>query len=397
MLDVVNRGNTVAVPNFNRATRPAFVPGSDPNPPDRRRRWLPHEAGLGGDLLRLAVRRAGDRRPPPACRRPRRATRRGARSAAASTPSSRRARTSADFLLSDRGHLAYPAADLEERDALLTVRDQPDGPAETIPRERWRFARAADGRVVSDPRHIQLEGGFEKGRLYQVAYTAEGAPVLGLAMAALRDSRVLAQARGAAEGNPAPGALRWAYAYGRSQTGRLLRTLVYEDLNLDEQGREAFDGIIANVAGGMRGEFNQRFGQNSKDRNHMMAHLFPFADLPATDPDTGMKDALHARLDARGQPAARLLHEHLGRVPPRRRLAAAHRPRRHARRRPRPPRRASITSRAPSTASASGRPADSQTAPADPTGAVEQLAEPPRRGRLLPRCSAPAWSTSTAG
>ena len=33
LLDVVNRGNTVAVPNFNRATRPAFTAGSDPNPP----------------------------------------------------------------------------------------------------------------------------------------------------------------------------------------------------------------------------------------------------------------------------------------------------------------------------------------------------------------------------
>ncbi|HEY7648050.1 MAG TPA: hypothetical protein VID04_03515, partial [Methylomirabilota bacterium] len=33
LLDVVNRGNTVAVPNFNRATRPAFGPASDPHPP----------------------------------------------------------------------------------------------------------------------------------------------------------------------------------------------------------------------------------------------------------------------------------------------------------------------------------------------------------------------------
>src|SRR5262249_46942541 len=33
MLDVVNRGNPVAVPNFNRATRPVFAAGSDPNPP----------------------------------------------------------------------------------------------------------------------------------------------------------------------------------------------------------------------------------------------------------------------------------------------------------------------------------------------------------------------------
>src|SRR2546422_6824710 len=29
--------------------------------------------------------------------------------------------------LSDRGHRAYPVADLDERDAVLLVRDQPDG------------------------------------------------------------------------------------------------------------------------------------------------------------------------------------------------------------------------------------------------------------------------------
>jgi hypothetical protein len=78
------------------------------------------------------------------------------------------------------------------------------------------------------------------------------------------------------------------YAYGRSQTGRLLRTLVHNDLNLDEHGREALDGIIANVAGGLRGEFNQRFGQNSKDRPHMMDYI-----QPASDED------LHRRLAAR--------------------------------------------------------------------------------------------------
>src|SRR3989442_3575849 len=33
MLDVVNRGNTVALPNFNRAMRPTFLPGSNPDPP----------------------------------------------------------------------------------------------------------------------------------------------------------------------------------------------------------------------------------------------------------------------------------------------------------------------------------------------------------------------------
>src|SRR5207245_9549691 len=32
VLDVVNRGNTVTVPNFNRATRPVFGAASDPDP-----------------------------------------------------------------------------------------------------------------------------------------------------------------------------------------------------------------------------------------------------------------------------------------------------------------------------------------------------------------------------
>jgi hypothetical protein len=302
MLDVVNRGNTVAVPNFNHATRPVFGPGSEPNPDIdvgdgflMRRGWAVISCGWQADvpeiagLYRLYAPEARD---------------------AAGRRLTGRVYTQLQshvavphMLLSDRGHLPYAAADPDQPDALLTVRDMPDAAGTPIPRERWRFARAVDGRVVPDARYVHLDGGFEKGRLYRISYTAVGAPVLGLSFAALRDSVSWLKHGGAAEGNPAPGAIRWGYAYGRSQTGRLLRTLVYEDLNVDEAGREALDGIIANVAGGMRGEFNQRFGQNSKDRPHMMAHLFPSADTPQTDAATGRTDALHARADARGSRA----------------------------------------------------------------------------------------------
>jgi hypothetical protein len=51
--------------------------------------------------------------------------------------------------------------------------------------------------------------------------------------------------------------------------------MIHLDLDVDEAGRRVFDGIIANVAGGMLGEFNDRFGQNSKDRAAMMDHLEP--------------------------------------------------------------------------------------------------------------------------
>jgi hypothetical protein len=319
LLDVVNRGNTIAVPNFNRATRPVFGPDSDPNPPIdtgdgflMRRGFVVLSCGWQGDLPDLPglLRLHGpdavhpDGRP---------ITGRVYTQLQSHVPT-------ACMLLSDRGHRPYPAADLDERDAQLTVQDQPDAEPVPIPRERWRFAKVTGGqgwwggpgeerqhalppgsgeRVVPDAGHITLDGGFEKGRLYRIAYTALGAPVMGLGPAALREAASWIKHGTAAEGNPAPGRLRHVYGYGRSQTGRLLRTYVYYDLNLDEQGREGLDGIIANVPGGLRGEFNQRFGQNSKDRPQMMAHLFPFTDVTQGDPETGHSDALHRRIDAR--------------------------------------------------------------------------------------------------
>jgi hypothetical protein len=299
LIDVVNRGNTVALPNFNRATRPVFGPGSDPDPEIdtgdgflMREGWVVASCGWQADLPPL-----------PGLL--------GLRVPAAVGPAGEALRGRvyvqlhpyADapcLLLSDRGHLAYPAADLDERGAILTVRDQPDAPPEIVPRERWRFARVEGDRVVPDPRHVHLDGGFARGRIYHAAYTTAGAPVLGLGMAALRDCAAWLRSGDAASGNPAAGTLRRAYAYGRSQTGRLLRTMVYEDLVADEAGREALDGVLANVAGGMRGEFNQRFGQNSKDRPHAMAHLFPSTDVEQRDAVTGAADGLHRRLRERG-------------------------------------------------------------------------------------------------
>jgi hypothetical protein len=297
LLDVVNRGNTVAVPNFNRATRPTFGPDSDPHPPVdvgdgflMRRGYVVLSCGwqLDAPALPGLYRLHG-----PDAVHPDGSPLRG-RVYTELQPSA----PVPHMLLADRGHRPYPAADVNERDAILLVRDQPDGEPRTIARERWGFGRVVDGGVRPDPRNVWLEGGFEKGRLYQVVYTAAGAPVLGLGMLALRDA--VAWLKHGAGDHPMPGRLRVAYAYGRSQTGRLLRTYAYWDLNRDEDGREALDGVIANVAGGLRGEFNQRFGQNSKDRPHMMAHLFPSPDVPSTDGVTGRTDALHARLDARG-------------------------------------------------------------------------------------------------
>jgi hypothetical protein len=261
LVDVVNRGNAVSVPNFNHATRPTFVPGADPNPAIdagdgwlMKHGWTVLSCGWQSDL------------PPgvPGLYRLHAPEALGPNGARITGRVYVQCQSTVDgdaFMLSDRGHDAYDATDLEQRDAVLIVRDQLDGEITAIPRERWRFR---------DRRHIVLDGGFAKGRIYQVVYTAVGAKILGLGMAALRDAASWLKYDPAA-----PITVKRAHAYGRSQTGRLLRTLVHHDLNVDEAGCRAFDGIIANVAGAMLGEFNDRFGQNSKDRPSMMNHLEP--------------------------------------------------------------------------------------------------------------------------
>ena len=280
ILDVVNRGNRVTVPDFNHATRPVLGRDSDPHPPVdagdgwlMRGGWVVASCGWQCDLPPGIRGLVGMEAPDAvgADGRPLTGRLYVQLQAPVDVP---------HFLLSDRAHKPYPAADLEEREAVLVVRDLFDGPVEVLPRDRWRFARVDGGRVVPDPTHIWMEGGFEKGRLYQLAYTGTGARVLGLGMAALRDCVSWLKHGTAADGNPAPGTLRHAYAYGRSQTGRLLRTIIHHDLNVDEGGRRALDGIIANVAGAMLGEFNTRFGQNSKDRPEMMDVFLPFQVEP---------------------------------------------------------------------------------------------------------------------
>lgn len=297
MLDVVNRGNRVALPNFNRASRLFIGPDVPLDAPLDlgdgfllRRGFMLVACGWQvdtPDFPALITMRQGQDAP-------------GLRGrvyvqlqALEDTP---------NFLLSDKNHKAYPAADMDEVDAILEVRDMPDGPAERMPRRAWRFGRLDEtGQYIPDPHYLCSEQGFAKGRLYQIVYTTTWAPVLGLSFAALRDCVSWCKYGSPNVMSPLD-TVRYAYAYGRSQTGRFLRTYIYHDFNTDEQGREVLDGVIANVAGGMRGEFNQRFGQNSKDRSNMMAQLFPFTSVPQTDPETQQTDSLHRRLDARHSP-----------------------------------------------------------------------------------------------
>ena len=189
--------------------------------------------------------------------------------------------------------IGYPAADPADPANVLTVRDDPIGERQIVPRSAWRFAREErDGTVVDDPRSIYMAGGFEPGKIYEAVYRAAGAVVVGTGMAAVRDIISYMKYDPA---SPAP--TRYGVAYGVSQTGRLLRHFLYQGFNADEEGRRAFDGIFSHTAGAGRGSFNHRFAQPSRDAQPYTTFfyptdVFPFTSTEETDPETGARGAL---------------------------------------------------------------------------------------------------------
>jgi len=198
--------------------------------------------------------------------------------------------------LSDRLHRAYPAKDLNDREAVLMVRDHEDSPPQIVPRQQWSFARLEGGRVVPDATYIYMAAGFLPGKVYQVIYTTIGAPVVGLGLLATRDIVSFLRYSPAREGNPCADQVQYAYSFGASQSGRFLRQFLHLGLNLDEQEQMVFDGLIPHISGARRGEFNLRFGQPSSGAKQSPGNLFPFHDKVQTEPETGRFDGLLARL-----------------------------------------------------------------------------------------------------
>ena len=204
------------------------------------------------------------------------------------------------FLLADRQHLPNPAADPEEADAVLTVRDLPNSPATTVDRSQWSFVRVEDADLEPQHSHIYMPSGFDPGKIYQLIYTTTGSRIVGLGFAAMRDAVSFLKHAPSSAGNPCAGSIDYAYAMGRSQSGRFLRQYIHAGINDDEEDRPALDGIIPHVAGGMRGEFNLRFGQPSKDVCYIIPEMFPFTDTMQTDPVTGAQGSLLDAMERRG-------------------------------------------------------------------------------------------------
>ncbi|HWW88711.1 MAG TPA: alpha/beta hydrolase domain-containing protein [Vicinamibacterales bacterium] len=197
-------------------------------------------------------------------------------------------------LLADRDHQAYPVLDFTSQENTMTVRDNRLDSPQLVSASRWRFV---------DKQNVSLEGGFEPGRIYDVIYRAKDPRVVGVGLAGTRDLISFIKHE-KSDANPIPDVTR-AIAWGVSQSGRFLRHFLYQGFNEDEQGRQVFDGVIDQVGGSGRGSFNHRFGQASRDAlEHFNilfpVDMFPFADGPERDPETGVTDALLARAEKSG-------------------------------------------------------------------------------------------------
>lgn len=206
----------------------------------------------------------------------------------------------------------YPFADPAGTDAVLTVRDAPDGPRTVIPREDWRFGKLDGEVIVPDTTSIVSTTDFVPGRLYELVYTARDPKVLGLGIAAVRDTLSFFRYAGRdAAGTPSPlidkdGALpKRTLAFGISQSGRLIQTQLLHGLHVDERGRPVFDGAFIHVAGGGKGGFNFRFAQTTRhfspyEETLYPTDYFPFATVATTDPATGETGSVLDRAKALG-------------------------------------------------------------------------------------------------
>ena len=190
------------------------------------------------------------------------------------------------FPLADRYHKTNPAVEENISSAKLYVGDYPDGNFELVSNDLWSLIRVEDQEIEPEPSHIFMKDGFEPGRIYQLIYKGVGSRLVGLGFAAVRDVSIFLKQETNSM-NPADGEVDHVISFGVSQSGRFLREYIYTGMNIGEHGELAMDGIIPHVAGGMRGEFNLRFGQPSKDICYIIPGLFPFSDFAQVDPVSG--------------------------------------------------------------------------------------------------------------
>lgn len=197
--------------------------------------------------------------------------------------------------------LSYPANDITDGSATLTVRENEQDP---------RQMPAGLGFTYLDDRHIEItrpdDPSFDGGAIYEFIYEAKDPQVLGIGFAATRDVISFLRYDGSTM-NPVAvsgqSAISHVMAEGISQSGRFLRDFIYQGFNADEEGRQLLDGAIPIIAGSRKTFTNYEFAQpgafSRQHENHTFpGDQFPFTYAVLTDPVTGMTDSILARCEA---------------------------------------------------------------------------------------------------
>jgi hypothetical protein len=201
----------------------------------------------------------------------------------------------------------YPAVEESMAKARLYRRSGTHEARESIPNDQWSFARCADGQNNAPSKtDICFPGGFSPNYIYELTYEARAPIVMGLGFAATRDLisylRYNASVENPLFDNQEKKPLRWAIGFGSSQSGRMLKDLIYQGFNQDESGRIVFDGAIPHLSASRRTFTNFEFAMPGRFATGLEGHFtpgdeFPFTYETLTDPVSKKTDGwlLHCR------------------------------------------------------------------------------------------------------
>jgi hypothetical protein len=184
----------------------------------------------------------------------------------------------------------YPAVVQSMSEARLLRRSAPLAPREVIPNNEWSFAKCPDGKKpVPSNVDICYPAGFSTNYLYELVYVAQDPLVMGISFAATRDLiSFLRYERSAANPLARQGAatasdpLRVAIGFGRSQSGRYIKDLVYQGFNLDENGRTVFDGILPLISGSRLTYTNVEFAMPGRAPSPVASYFYGGDQFPHT-------------------------------------------------------------------------------------------------------------------
>jgi Alpha/beta hydrolase domain len=216
-------------------------------------------------------------------------------------------------LSGDQRVKSYQAGSLDKDLASLSVRQKSYGKRVPLSPAEWEFAAANidphNGKETIRPSStdLYLRSGYIPGQIYEFIYPAKNPLVLGLGFAVVRDFVSFLRY----ETNDTAGRLNplvsdkksagidYAYAWGRSQSGRFLRDFVYHGFNQDESRRKVFDAVAPHVAGGGRSFLNYEFARpvtsSQQHTNQLEPELFPHAYNVIEDAQTGRRDGILKR------------------------------------------------------------------------------------------------------